>query len=301
MRREERVLKLPPIAISITTADGVLRELVALSGERRTSEFEQRLRSAYKTDRAGTPALDPEARSEDDFVHRNLANADFWNSANVPSYQSYVFLAPSGNVSFDSADFTVDDLPKDVFFLKARADGLNGRFIEIVMKTDFSNFNEVRDWKSRQLLVQGDDRNWVNGSYERLRLSLAAEHLQTRGFMYGNVLKLFWLSVVLLLFAEYRAAKWLYPGFSLKQPLSGTGALVMFGILIATVATFAEVGLHLLTHWFPYFEIEGNISRGRAASRKVVLGVASAIYTGAIVNVLWLVFGPVFHGWMSNN
>lgn len=301
MRREERVLKLPPIAISITTADGVLRELVTLSGERRTSEFEHRLRSAYKTDRAGTPALDPEARSEDDFVRRNLANADFWNSANIPSYQSYVFLAPSGNVSFDSADFNVDDLPKDVFFLKARADGLNGRFIEIVMKTDFSNFNEVRDWKSRQLLVQGDDRNWVNGSYERLRVSLAAEHLQTRGFIYGNVLKLFWLSVVLLLFAEYRAAKWLYPGFSLKQPLSGTGALVMFGILIATVATFAEVGLHLLTHWFPYFEIEGNISRGRAASRKVVLGVASAIYTGAIVNVLWLVFGPVFQGWMSNN
>ncbi|HXM22868.1 MAG TPA: hypothetical protein VN948_16535 [Terriglobales bacterium] len=297
MKREERVLKIPPLAISVGTADALLEELSTLA--RRNSEFEQRLRAAYKADRAGTPQLDPEARSEDEFVRRNLANPDLWAMANIPTYQNYIFLTKSGNVSFDGADFTVADLPKDIFFLKARADGLNGRFIELQLKTDFSNFNDVRDWKTRQLLVQGEDRNWVTGVYERLKLLVDSECLHTRNFIYGNVLKVFWFSILLVLFAEYRTAKWFSSNFSLTQPLSGTGALAMFGILLATLIVVAELGIAMLTHWFPYFEIEGNISRSRTASRKIIVGIATTIYTGAIVNALALALGPAFAGWIG--
>jgi hypothetical protein len=301
MKREERVLKIPPLDISVDSSDALLEELNNLATARRTSEFEQRLRAAYKTDRAGAPTLDPEARSEDEFVRRNLANPDLWAMANIPTYQNYLFLAKSGNVSFDSADFTVADLPKDIFFVKARADGLNGRFIEVQLKTDFANFNEIRDWKTRQLLVQGEDRNWVTGVYERLRLLIDSESLHTRNFIYGNALKVFWFSILLVLFAEYRAAKWFSSSFSLTQPLSGTGALAMFGTLLATLIVVAELGIAMLTYWFPYFEIEGNISRSRTASRKIIVGIASTIYTGAIVNALALAFGPAFGGWIGQH
>jgi hypothetical protein len=297
VKREERVLRVPAFAISTETGSTFLGELAGLANEKRNAEFEQRLRTAYKNDRAsGNPQIDPEAQSEDDFVQRNITNQDFWKMANIPTYQNYIFLAKSGNVIFDDADFAVADLPKDIFYLKARADGINGRFIEVHLKTDYKNFNEARDLNSRQLLVQGEDRNWVTGVYERLKLLVDAERLQTRGLIYSNVTKIYWLTVILVLFAEYRAAKWLTHSFSLTQPLSGTGALVMFGILLGTLVVIAELGFAMLTYWFPYFEIEGNISRGRLASRKVVIGVASTIYTAAIVNLLALVLGPAFVG-----
>jgi hypothetical protein len=301
MKREERVLKIPPLAISIDTADALLGELSRLATDRRNAEFEQRLRAAYKADRAGTPTMDPAVQNEDEFVQRNHGNQDFWNAANIPTYQNYVFLAKSGNVSFDDAGFTLADLPKDIFFLKARVDGLNGRFIEVQLTTNFRDFNEIRNWQTRQLLVQGEDRNWVTGVYERLQLLVDSERLQTRGFIYGNILKVFWVTILLVLFAEYRSVRWLSHNFSLTQPLSGTGALVMFGVLLGTLIVVAEIGIAMLTYWFPYFEIEGNISRGRTASRKVVAGIASAIYTGAVVNALILIFSPAFASWVGQH
>src|SRR4051812_16450631 len=111
MKREERVLKIQPLAISKQTADALVEEITNLAGERRNSEFEQRLRAAYKSDRASPhPQMDLAAQNEDDFVQRNFANQEFWKAANIPTYQSYVFLAKSGNVSFDDADFEIADL-----------------------------------------------------------------------------------------------------------------------------------------------------------------------------------------------
>ena len=291
MRREERVLKIPPLAISPESGDALLKELSEIAIERRNAEFEQRLRAAYKSDRAGTPVMDPAARTEDEFVQRNRDNQEFWKMANIPTYQNYVFLAKSGNVSFDDTGFSIADLPKDIFFLKMRADG-SGRFIEVQLKTDFRDFNDVRNWQTRQLIVQGEDRNWVTGVYERLKLLVDSEQLKTRSLIYGNFLKVFWVTILLVLFAEYRAVRWLSTGFSLTRPLSGTGALVMFGVLLGTLVVVAEIGIAMLTYWFPYFEIEGNVSRGRTESRKLVASIASTVYTGAIVNALVLIFGP---------
>ena len=215
--------------------------------------------------------------------------------ASIPTYQSYVFLAKSGNVSFDDTGFSIADLPKDVVFLKARADGA-GRFVEVQLKTDFRDLNDIRNWQTRQLIVQGEDRNWVTGVYERVKLLVDSEQLKTRSVIYGNILVAFWLTALLVLFAEYRIVRWLRPSFSLTEPLSGTGALLMFGVLLATLILVAEFGIAMLTFWFPYFELEANISRGRIASRKLAASIASTVYTGSIVNALVLIFGPIFAG-----
>jgi hypothetical protein len=75
----------------------------------------------------------------------------------------------------------------------------------------------------------------------------------------------------------------------------------MFGVLLGTLIVVAELGIAMLKYWFPYFEIEGNISRGRMASRKVVASIASTIYSGAIINALVLIFGPAFASWIGKH
>ncbi len=177
------------------------------------------------------------------------------------------------------------------------AEGPNGRFIDVRVQTRFADFNEVRNRQLNQIVIQGEDPDWVNAVYEKFRRLIEPQELKTRRFVYGNCLKLFWFSVVLLLFAEYRVARWLYPDFTLEAPLSGTGALVMFGVLTGSLLIFANTIITIFTHWFPYFEVEGNLSRSRTASRKSVTAVLSTLYTAAIVNVFVFLFNPLWTRW----
>jgi len=264
-KRTERVLKVPPIEITEELADAVVGELHELAETRANQELEQ-------------------ARIND---------AQIRAIEQIPSYERYTFLSPTSNVQFHRMDFQVKDLPKDLDLIAARADGPNGRFIDLRVQTKFRDFNEVRNWQLNQIIIQGDDPDWVNAVYEKLRGLIDPQRFRTRSFVYGNCLKLFWLSAILLLFAEYRVARWLYPNFTLGAPLSGTGALVMFGILTASLLIFANTMIALYVYWFPYFEVEGNLSRSRTASRKMCTTLLSAIYAAAIVNVLAFLFGPV--------
>jgi hypothetical protein len=292
MKRNERVLRLLPISISIATADAILEVLHVLATERVNREIEERLRQGYRNNPAAAQQLDPQATDENDFVQRHINDVGFRAATNLPTYETYTFLSSSGNVQYDDINFDVDDLPKDLSFLSARADGSSGRFVEIKLKTDFRDLNEVRNWSLNQLIVHGEDRDWVNATYERLRGLVEPEVLGTRKFIYGNALKLFWLSAVLLLFAEYRIAKWLFPGFNIQAPLSGTGALLMFGIVLGSLIAFGDFVVPAFAYFFPYFEVEKNSSRGRSAKRNVIKTVGMTIYSGALVNAVFLLFGP---------
>jgi hypothetical protein len=274
-------------------ADAIIAELHNLAESRISQEFEQRLRWVYRNNPQAAAQIDQAAAGEDDFVRRNLGKPEVRVAAQIPCYERYTFLAPEANVQYEGSGFDVNDIPKDVNVVIARADGPNGRFIELRLQTKFKDFHEVRNEQLNQLLIQGDDLNWVNAVYEKVRGLLKPQYFQTRQVIYGNSLKFFWSSVVLFLFAEYRIAKWIYPGFSLQTPLSGTGALVMFGVLTASLVVFGNTIISAFTYWFPFFEIERNLSRARTASRRFVLGVLMAIYTAAAVNAVSLVFGPI--------
>jgi len=300
-RKTERVLKVRPIEISLDVADAIVAELHNLAEGRTIQELEQRLRWTYRNNPQATRQMDPAAVDEDDFVRRNTVNPDVRAGAQISSYERYTFLAPDANVQYEGSDFHISDVPKDINVVIARGDGVNGRFIELRLQTKFKDFSEVRNEQLNQILIQGDDLNWVNAAYERLRGLIEPQYLKTRQVIYGNCLKFFWSSVVLLLFAEYRITKWVQPSFNLQSPLSGTGALVMFGVLTASVVVFANTIIAAFTCWFPFFEIEQNLSRSRTASRKLVLAVLMAIYTAAAVNVVALVFGPILKRLVSSS
>lgn len=291
-RRTERVVKVAPLYISATLAETIVAELHQLAVQRNRQELEQRMRAAYQSDPRPWQQYDPAATTEDAFVNRHLEDPHIQAIAQIPSYERYTFLAHSSNVQFDGPNFQMGDLPRDVDTVNMRADGPNGRFIQVNLQSKFKDFNEVRNWQLNQILIQAEDSNWVNAICERFRGLLEPQRFRIRALVYRNSLKLFWASVVLLLFAEYRLARWLYPTFNLKTPLSGTGALIMFGVLLANLIALVDISIAGFCYWFPFFEIEENLSRSRTASQKTVTATLSAIYIAATLNVLAFVFGP---------
>lgn len=297
-KRTERVLKVQPIGISSEIADRLIHELHTIATERVTSEMTERLRHAYKSDPAFAANIDPGATDEDQFVTRNVNNVTLLAMAQIPTYERYTFLAPASNVQFDSADFESKDIPRDLEAVWLHADGINGRFVDVRLQTKFKDFNEVRNWQLNQILIQGEDHNWVHAVHEKFRSAIEPEYFRLRRFAYKNCLTLFWFSFALLLFAEYRFAHWLYSTFTLQGPLSGTGVVVMFGVLIASWLICGNVVIPLFTYWFPYFELKGNLSRPRTSSRKFVATVLTTIYSAAVINVLAIVFGPAVGRWI---
>lgn len=292
-RRTERVLKVTPLYVTRELGDAIVAELHKLAIGRGGEELEQRMRVAYRSNPQAALQYDPAAVNEDEFVKRHINDPQVQAVAQIPSYERYTFLSPTNNVQFESADFRIQDPPSDVHTIIARADGPNGRFVQINVQSKFKDLNEVRNWQLNQIVIHGEDPNWVNAVHERFRGLTEPQKFKIRSLVYGNSLKLFWSSVVLLLFAEYRLTRWLYPTFDLKSPLSGTGALVMFGVLLGSLIVFAEVSIAAFSYWFPFFEIQENLSRSRTASQKFVTGAFSTIYFAAVLNFLVFLFGPV--------
>ena len=298
LKKTERVLKVRPLAISADVAERLINELHTIASERVNSEMAERLRRAFRTDRAFAANIDPGAADEDQFVIRNLNNPNLVAMAQIPSYERYTFLAPASNVQFDGPDFEITDVPRDLEVALARVDGINGRFVDIHLQTKFKDFNEVRNWQLNKILIQGEDHAWVHAVHERFRTAVEPEYLRVRHFVYKYCLTIFWISFALLLFAEYRVAHWLYPTFNMQAPLSGIGVVVVFAVLVTTLLVFGNVVIPLFTYWFPYFEIEGNLSRSRTSSRTLVAGLITTVYTAAVINVIATVVGPAIGRWI---
>lgn len=297
--KTERTLRIPSLTISLETADKFIAELHSLAEEKMLPQVEQRLRNAFRADRAEALRLDPGAADENMFVTRNLNNPTIRAAMNLESAEKYIFLSPNSNVQFDDPDFETGNLPKDVFIVICRAEGIN-RFIEIKLKSKFKDFNDLYDWQTNQILIQGVNAEWVHATYQRFEHLVEGEKGKIRSFVYRTARPLFWLSMVLVCFAEYTLTKLMNPTFNLQAPLSGTGALLMFGVLLATLLIGAESFIRLYTYWFPYFEIEKNLSRTRTESRTLVKAFLIAAYTFAVLNAAKLLLASAFTRLVKN-
>ncbi|MBZ5508348.1 MAG: hypothetical protein LAO78_23045 [Acidobacteriia bacterium] len=296
--KTERTLRVPSLTISVETADKIIAELHKIAEEKMLPQVEQRLRTAYKANPAEALRVDPGANDENSFVARNLDNQTLRGAMNLDSAEKYAFLSPNSNVQFDNPTFQMEDLPKDVFLVICRADGIN-RFIEIKLRSQFKDFNDLNDKQANQILIQGSNAEWVNATYQNFQHWIDAEKRRTRNFVYQNSRPLFWLSMVLVCFGEYAAAKLVNPAFNLQAPLSGTGALLMFGVLLATLIVGADLCIRLYIYWFPYFEIDTNLSRARTEARTLVKTFLIALYTFAVLNAAKLMLASALKRWFN--
>ena len=68
--------------------------------------------------------------------------------------------------------------------------------------------------------------------------------------------------------------------------------MLVVGVLLGTVALVAELFLKAYGYFFPYFEIEGDLSRSRCGFRVPVVAGVTALYVAAFTTMIYWVVGP---------
>jgi len=225
-------------------------------------------------------------------ITRDSANRvlDIFRSMN-PNSQKYVFLARHSNVVFDQTDEIVD-LPLDVNMLRIKIEAPD-RFTEVILRTKFANFFEALNWENNQIIIQGEDISWVNDTYRKFEEIIEKEKRGIRSFIYINLRTFFWLTVSLVLLAEYSIAISLFNGFDVNAPLTGKSAILIILIPLFSFFIVGNFFIPIFSYLFPYFEIENNLSKARTEWRNVINVALVAIYGAAVINGLCLIFNPI--------
>jgi hypothetical protein len=294
MNRSERILRLPSLEISLQTAERILEVLHEIAQDHTDHEAGQRLRQAYQQSSNAIVQEDPEATTADLFVQRHIRDPKYLAVMNLPSYERYVFISQAESVEFQDVQFALRDLPSDINSIYIKVDGGN-HLVEIKLNSNFNDLLQVANKQLNQVVVQGTDATWVSGIYQKIDQLFRPEIKQIRTFVYGNVRLFSWAVAVLAWMAEYSLARLLHPQFNISSPLSGTGAILLFAVLLGTILLIGNLALPIYSFWFPHFELEGNISRSRSATRNFIAGVMVALLTGGIVNTLNLLFSGFIH------
>jgi hypothetical protein len=283
MNRYERILHVPSIVVTKEVAEKVGELIHSLAQQRVDAEMRERLRNIFRANQAAAFGLDPVAASEDAFVQGNYQNETL-RSFIAPAFaEKYTFISPRGNVQFVGDDWSLDDIPKDIDVVIARADGPSGNFIEIRLNARFANYNDLVDQNNNRMIVQGDDARWVNDVYERIRQAVEPQRKAVRSIVYNYMVAWNWLTFALVVFLEYKVVRIVLPAFGFNSSLSPLAVLSMFVVLFVNLILVANFFIKVVGFLYPHFEFEANLSQSRTDYRKpIALGIA-ALYCAAIV------------------
>lgn len=199
--------------------------------------------------------------------------------------QKFVFLSDTENIVMEQEPVFKEQLPPDIKLFYLKIEGPNA-FVEVKSRCRFSNFTEISDATLNSITIQGRNPVAVRGLESRIRQLVMPQRFQTRTIFYFFPLTWFWSSLVLLWFAEYRVMRLIHPSLALGSPLSALGAIVIFAIALGTALVYGNFILPVFSHFFPYFEIEGNISNSRSGAQMLVGGVWASILASGIWNLI---------------
>ena len=205
--------------------------------------------------------------------------------------QKYIFLSRSESVVVEEDTYQKESIPPNVDVIYIKIESLNS-FVEVKNRSKFRNFGEVTDAALNSITIQGPNPVSVRGLKEKVRQTVERERFLSRTFFYRFPLFWFWSTLILLWLAEYRALKLLRPNVNLSTPLSGLGLIALLATAVGTILLYANGIVVAFSYWFPYFEIEDNLSSHRKRGQKLVGTVWISIVVAGILNVLSLLFIP---------
>ncbi len=291
MSKYERIIKVPAVVISRLTAEQIAELMHELAERRVTVELETRLRETHRQSRGSLAVfstfLPPSSQGNEDDSVRQYVNAEPYRDLLRPTYgDRYTFLSPNGSVQFLYDDFDYEDIPRDVSGLIAEAAGPQGEVLTLNAKA-YTQVLDLVDPNVNRVLIQGQDRAWVNDVYERLRAAMDASKEPARHLVYHWMLLFVWLTFLVAILLEYKIIR-LASGFRWNIPLNGLQLLFAFGLMAIALIGSSQGFVRLLPFLFPYFELEGNLSRRRKTWRKPVVVAVVALY-GAAVTLLFAV------------
>ena len=201
--------------------------------------------------------------------------------------QKYTFLSPTEHLLFENEEFFAHQLPRDINLVHVLIQGPRA-FIEVKHRTRFKNLGEVSDRTLNQVTIQGENPVAVRGLYERLGQILTPQRFLLRTAVYRFPLIFLWGTLVLIWFAEYRFARLLNPALRLSAPLTVLGAITLCSVAFGTLLVYVNFALSAFTFWFPYFEIDGNLSRHRLNAQRVVAAVLTSLLASGVWNLVSL-------------
>jgi len=201
--------------------------------------------------------------------------------------QKYIFLSTVESIVIEEGEFSSEQLPPDIYLFYFKIEGANA-FVEGKSRTRFKNFNEVTDETLNQLIIQGSNPVAVRGLHAKVAMLLRPQRFMLRSIFYQFPLVCFWTTLVLLWFGEYRIAKLFQPSLNVNTPLSALDAIAIGAVGLGTTLAYANVLMPFFRYWFPYFEIEGNLSQQRTSLQKVMGAVGSSLLAAGLVNFVSL-------------
>lgn len=214
--------------------------------------------------------------------------AEFHAFVGQDATSKYIFLSKSESIAVENeVEVYRNQLPPDVNLIYLKIEHPN-IFVEVKCRTRFRNLTEVADKSLNEIVIHGPNPVAVRGLGVKVENLLKPQRFLIRTAFYRYPLSWLWVTLLLLWFGEYRIANLLVPALSLRSPLSALGAILIFAFSLGTALVYINVVLPFFTCWFPYFEIEGNISTHRSAFQKLVGGLWLSLLATGLINTFHL-------------
>jgi hypothetical protein len=89
---------------------------------------------------------------------------------------------------------------------------------------------------------------------------------------------------------EFWILQYFWPNFTIQTPLTGLSILIIFFLLFSNNYVVYGIGSRAVQYLYPYFELEGKLSRSRRDWRALLIGTVVAIYGagfGALLDLIW--------------
>lgn len=280
MDKFEKILDVPASYISKEVANRMAQRIHIIAEEQVKSDYLQALKEI-------SPSL---KLSVEDAVRLYEENTHF-RKLLVTRKDRTIFVSPHGSVQYAGRDVLYDEIPKDPSQIIIDVPGINGKYLNISLTTDFMQNLPIHTMN--KILIQGNDRKWVYSLYQEFQSELADNKKIIRDFVYRWFNLIGFLGFIGLSFLEFRLFHFFFPQFTLFTPLTGLASLLLIIILLHNQYIIFSLGRRAMRYLYPYFELEDRLSERRKDLRKLWIVAVTALYGGAVwaaVTTIWELF-----------
>lgn len=292
MSKYEKIVHIPSLVVSPETSDTIDGLLDDLAEDKITAVLVDYARNDYQHPTASKvlSGTIPAGMTEQQYITFVCGNQSYRSLIRLGHGARYTFFSTHGNTQLIGEDFSSEDIPTDVDAIIAEANGASERLISLNVKAKTQPV-EIGDPNLNRVLIQSNfnDRAWVNDVYERLSGMVDKERNLVRNLAYRYMPVFVWTAFLALVWLEYRLANHLW-AFHWREPLNGLQLLIVFFALAVDLLVAGLFFVRVLPYVFPYFELEGNLSRRRIAWRWPVSVALTALYGTAVVTLVGALF-----------
>jgi len=278
---------MPAVVISPETAETISGMFHKLAEARVSVVLRERMQQANLQAQQMMPfVVGQNAAAQPANVEQYVANESYRDLIRPTFGDKYTFLSPHGNMQFLYNDFEYKDIPPDPVNVIVESAGPLGEILNLNLKAN-TQVNDFLDHNINRILVQGPDSAWVNDAYEKLRVLVQSSKEPIRNLVYHWMPFFIWLTFFFCAVIEYKLAR-LTSSFRWNIPLNGLQLLAIFVLFAVTLIASANLFTRTLPFLYPYFELEGKLSRRRKTWRKPVVIAVTLLY-GAAITMLFAV------------